>query len=44
MVEALACDTPAVSTKTKYGPTVIITDGKDGFLVNNEKEFIEKVS
>jgi|26BtaG_2_1085354.scaffolds.fasta_scaffold01337_8 glycosyltransferase involved in cell wall biosynthesis len=44
MVEALACGTPVVSTKTKYGPTDIITDGKDGFLVNNEKEFIEKVS
>lgn len=44
MVESLACGTPVVSTKTKYGPTDIITDGKDGFLVNNEKEFIEKVS
>ena len=31
MVEALACGTPVVSTKTKYGPTDIITDGKDGF-------------
>ena len=44
IAEALSCGTPVVSIKTKYGPTDIITDGKDGFLVNNEKEFIEKVS
>lgn len=44
IAESLSCGTPVVSTKTKYGPTDIISDGKDGFLVNNEKEFIEKVS
>lgn len=44
IAESLSCGTPVVSTKTKYGPTDIITDGEDGFLVNNEKEFIDKVS
>ncbi|MGP5648909.1 glycosyltransferase [Psychrobacter celer] len=42
IAEALSCGTPVVSIKTKYGPTDIITNGEDGFLVNNEKEFIEK--
>lgn len=44
IAEALSCGTPVVSTKTKYGPTDIITDGEDGFLVDNEKEYIEKLS
>lgn len=44
IAESLSCGTPVVSIKTKYGPTDIITDGKDGFLVDNEKEFVEKVS
>jgi len=43
LAESLACGTPVVSLKTKYGPEEIITSGKDGFLVDNEDEFVEKV-
>jgi len=41
--ESLACGTPLVSLKTKYGPGEIVTSGEDGFLVDDENEFIEKV-
>jgi len=41
--ESLAYGTPVVSLKTKYGPKEIITSGEDGFLVDDEDEFVEKV-
>jgi poly(glycerol-phosphate) alpha-glucosyltransferase len=39
--EALACATPVVSYKTKYGPNELIRNGLDGYLVDlNENKII----
>lgn len=37
LYETLAVGTPAVSYKTKYGPSDLIRDGLDGFLVGSGK-------
>jgi len=41
--ESLAYGAPLVSINTNYGPKEIVTNGVDGFIVNTEKEFIEKI-
>ncbi|PRA46705.1 MULTISPECIES: glycosyltransferase [Pseudomonas] len=41
--ESLGYGVPLVSTKTNYGPQEIVTNGVDGFVVENEEEFIDKV-
>jgi glycosyltransferase involved in cell wall biosynthesis len=40
--ESLAYGTPLVSINTNYGPREIVTSGEDGFIVESEKEFVEK--
>lgn len=42
--ESLAYGTPLVSINTNYGPKEIVTSGEDGFIVDSEKEFVEKVT
>jgi glycosyltransferase involved in cell wall biosynthesis len=41
--ESLGYGAPLVSTRTNYGPQEIVTDGEDGFIVDSEDEFVEKV-
>lgn len=41
--ESLSLGTPVVSFKTLYGPEEIITNEEDGFLVDNNEEFIVRV-
>ena len=41
--ESLGYGTPLVSTRTNYGPAEIVTDGEDGFIVDSENEFVEKI-
>lgn len=41
--ESLSLGTPVVSFKTLYGPEEIITNEEDGFLVDNNEEFIMRV-
>lgn len=41
--ESLGYGTPLVSTRTNYGPQEIVTDGEDGFIVDSENEFVDKV-
>lgn len=41
--ESLSLGTPVISYRTLYGPEEIITNGVDGFLVDNRKEFINKI-
>jgi glycosyltransferase involved in cell wall biosynthesis len=42
--ESLAYGTPLVSINTNYGPREIVTNGEDGFIVESEKEFVEKTT
>ncbi|GGZ56829.1 glycosyltransferase family 4 protein [Mesonia mobilis] len=42
LVEAMACGVPCVSFDCNYGPSDIIQDGKDGYVVENGN--IEKLS
>lgn len=46
MPEAMSCGVPIVAFDCPYGPSEIITDGKDGFLVSsyNVEAFADKVS
>ncbi|QRN90968.1 glycosyltransferase [Mammaliicoccus sciuri] len=41
--ESLACSTPVVSWNTKYGPSEIIRNGMDGYIVEDENEASEKI-
>lgn len=45
LIEAMSCGIPCVSFRCKYGPESIISDGKDGLLVEdgNVKELAEKM-
>ena len=41
--ESLGYGTPLVSMRTNYGPQEIVADGEDGFIVDAEDEFVEKI-
>lgn len=44
LVEAMTCGVPCVAFDCKYGPSDIIKDGEDGFVVEfkNYKQFVER--
>ena len=42
--ESLGYGAPLVSTRTNYGPQEIVADGEDGFIVDTEDEFVEKIN
>jgi len=42
-MESLSMGTPVVSYRTNYGPEEIISDGKDGFVVDDDESFVERV-
>jgi len=42
VLEALSCGLPVIAYKTK-GPKDIILDGENGYLVNSNQEFIQKM-
>lgn len=41
--ESLGYGTPLVSTRTNYGPQEIVASGEDGFIVDSEDEFVDKI-
>ena len=45
VIEAMSCGLPVVSFKCPTGPKDMLTDGYDGFLIDNgnEKEFAERI-
>ena len=45
LAEAMSCGVPVVSFDSPYGPSDIITDGVDGFLIKNRDNgaFVDKV-
>ena len=45
LLEAMHFGLPCISTDCNYGPSDLITDGKDGFLVpvNNQETLIQKI-
>lgn len=44
IIEAKACGIPTVSTNWGDSCFEVISDGKDGYITNNNKEFIEKTN
>ena len=45
LVEAMTCGVPCVAFDCNYGPSDIIKDGEDGYVVEfkNYKQFIERI-
>lgn len=46
LVEAMTCGVPCVAFDCKYGPSDIIKDGEDGFVVEfkNYEQFVERIN
>lgn len=44
--EAMSCGLPVVAYNCPYGPSLMITDGANGFLINNDdcQDFVKKLS